>query len=196
MKKLIFTLLAAGACSFYSNAQEMDQAAAMKAWQEYMTPGTVHKMMGKSVGNWTNETKMFWDPSNPTTTKGTSTVKMIMGGRYQQAEFKSTMMGQPFQGMNLLAYDNKTQMFITTWIDNMGTGVMTLKGKWDDATKSITFTGTAVDPMSGQDMAVREIVSWPDEDHENMEMYQTMNGTEMKVMEMKSTRVKTAARKK
>lgn len=195
MKKLIFTWIAAGMCSFYAGAQDVDQAAAMKAMQEYSTPGPIHAMMAKAAGNWTHETILLWDPANPTTSKGTGTVKMILGGRYQQSEYKSIMMGQPFQGMNILGYDNKAQIFTTTWIDNMGTGTMTLTGKWDDATKSVTFTGTAIDPMSGQPMPVREVVSWPDEDHEHMELYQTMNGTEMKVMVMKSERVKTARKK-
>lgn len=194
MKKMILTLLAAGVCGYSSFAQEMDQAAMMKAWEAYMTPGAVHKMMAKASGNWTNEITSYMEGQS-TVSKGSAVVKMILGGRYQQSEYKSTMMGQPFQGMSLLGYDNKTQEFTSVWVDNMGTGIMTLKGKWDEASRSVTFTGTMVDAMSGQDMPVREVVGWPDADHETMVMYQTINGVETKMMEMKSARVKTPQKK-
>jgi len=195
MKKMILTLFAAGVCGCSAFAQETDQAAMMKDWQAYMTPGEVHKMMGKATGNWTYELTLWMDPEHPTQSKGTATIKMILGGRYQQSEHKSMMMGQAFQGMNLLGYDNKTQEFTSTWIDNMGTGTMTLKGKWDAATRSVTLTGTMVDATSGQEIPVREVVSWPDEDHENMVMYHTTGGAEVKTMEMKSTKIKVARKK-
>ena len=100
------------------------------------------------------------------------------------------MMGQKFEGRGLLGYDNKTQLFTTTWVDNMTTGTMTLKGKWDDATKSITFTGTEVDPMTGSDAQVREVFTINDDNHSTMEMYRSMGGQETKTMEIKFTRAK------
>lgn len=188
MKKLILTLCAAG-MGLYAGAQQMDQAAAMKAWEEYKTPGDVHKMIAKSDGKWTHETSMWMDPSAPPTkSKGTCTNKMIMGGRYQQSNLTGTMLGQPFEGMSLMGYDNKTHIFTSAWVDNMGTGLMTMEGKWDDATKSITFNGKCVEPMSGESMAVREVFTMQDDNHQTMEMYQTMGGQEMKVMEVKFTR--------
>lgn len=188
MKKLILTLCAAG-MGLYASAQQMDQAAAMKAWEEYKTPGDVHKMIAKSDGKWTHETTMWMDPSAPPTkSKGTCTNKMIMGGRYQQSNLTGTMMGMPFEGMSLMGYDNKTHVFTSAWVDNMGTGMMTMEGKWDDATKSITFNGKCVEPMSGESMGVREIFTMQDDNHQTMEMYQSMGGQEMKVMEVKFTR--------
>ena len=188
MKKVIFTLFAAGA-SLVAAAQQADQAAAMKAWEDYKTPSSVHKMIAESDGKWNNETTMWMDPSAPPMkSKGTCVNKMILGGRYQQSTFTGTMMEMPFEGMSLLGYDNKTQTFTNTWVDNMGTGTMTLHGKWDDATKSITFTGKAVDPMSGEEMPIREVFTIKDKDHQVMEMYQTMGGQEMKAMEVKFTR--------
>ncbi len=55
----------------------------MKAWQDYMTPGDIHKMLASSDGTWSEEITMWMDPSQPST-KSTGTVenKMIMGGRY------------------------------------------------------------------------------------------------------------------
>lgn len=191
MKRRIFTLFAAAGCTFGAYAQAPDQAEAMKAWEAYMTPGEVHKMIAKADGKWTTENSMWMDPgAPPMKTTGTATNRMILGGRYQETSFKGTMMGKPFEGFGLLGYDNKTSVFTSVWVDNVGTGTTTLRGKWDEATRSITFTGTMVDPMNGQDMPVREVFTMKDNDHQLMEMYQTVGGQEMKMMEIKYTRAK------
>jgi len=39
-------------------------------------------------------------------------------------------MGMPFEGMGLDGYDNASKEYISIWIDNMGTGIMYMKGKW------------------------------------------------------------------
>ena len=76
--------------------------------------------------------------------------KMVLGNRYQQSSFKGTYKGKPFEGIGTLAYDNSRKMFISTWIDNTGTGMMSAEGPWDPASKSITFRGTMSDPATGK----------------------------------------------
>ena len=161
----------------------------MKAWIEYMTPGKVHQMMAKSDGKWTVQTSTWMDPSAPPMkTTGTVTNKMILGGRYQESVFKGEMFGKPFEGRGVTGYDNRKGVFKSTWMDNMGTGIMTMEGKWDEATKTINFSGTAVDPMTGAESPVREVYVYKDANHEHMEMYQTINGQEVKMIEIDFTR--------
>jgi Protein of unknown function (DUF1579). len=163
--------------------------AMMKAWEAYMTPGDVHKMMANDNGSWNAEVTMWMSPdAPPAKSKGSCTHTMIMGGRYQQSSFKGTMMGKPFEGMGIMGYDNAKKMFISSWIDNMGTGIMNMEGTWDDATKSITLKGKTVDPMTGKDMDVREVHKMVDNKTQLMEMYMTNDGKEMKTMEIKFTR--------
>ncbi len=189
MKKHILTLMAVAALATSAGAQQMDQAAAMRSWKEYMTPGTVHKMLAKSDGKWNVATSTWMDPSAPPMkSTGSVTNKMILGGRYQESMYTGQMMGQAFEGRSLMGYDNKKGMFKSVWMDNMGTGIMTLEGKWDDATHTITFTGMEVDPMSGVENPVRELFTYKDDNHQHMEMYQTMNGQELKMMEIDFTR--------
>ncbi|MGZ8543879.1 MAG: DUF1579 family protein, partial [Flavisolibacter sp.] len=79
-----------------------------------------------------------------------------------------------------------------TWIDNMGTGIMTGEGPWDEASKSITIKGKMIDPTTGKDCAFREVFTIVDNDHQVMEMYTTdpASGKEFKTMEVKYTRNK------
>jgi hypothetical protein len=70
----------------------------------------------------------------------------------------------------------------------MGTGIMTMTGKWDESSKTINFTGTCVDPTTGKEMKVREVFKLVDDNHQTMEMYMTTDGKEHKSMEIKFTR--------
>jgi len=171
-------------------APPMDSAAMMKAWQDYMTPGDMHKMIASWDGKWKQEVSMWMKPdAPPQTSTSTSENKMILGGRYQQSIHKGSMNGMPFEGMSTLAYDNGKKIFISTWIDNMGTGMMTVEGSWDAATKSLNMKGKCVDPTTGKDMDVREVLKVVDDKNQVMEMYMTENGKEFKTMEIKATKM-------
>lgn len=171
----------------------VDSATAEKNWMAYMTPGESHKMLAKWDGEWSGDIKMWMSPdAPPTINKGSATFKMLLGGRYQQGIHKGNFGGMPFEGISTTAYDNARQVFINTWIDNMGTGIMTTEGKWDEATKTITYTGKMVNPSNGKDCNVREVFKVIDDNTQHIEMYgpDPKTGKEFKTMEMTMTRKK------
>lgn len=194
MKRLIFvscTLLLAGTfnVSKAQTSQQADQQAMQKAWTDYMTPGNVHQMLAKGDGEWQAETTFWMVPgAPPTKSTAKATNKMILGGRYQETKYSGNMMGMPFEGIGVTGYDNAKKVFVSTWQDNMGTGIMYMEGKWDDASKSINFSGKVVDPMTGKDMNVREVFKFVDDNTQVMEMFMTQDGKEFKSMEMKLTK--------
>lgn len=163
----------------------MDSAAMAKAWMDYMTPGDMHKWMASADGNWSGEVKSYMSPdAPPTVSTATINSKMVMGGRYQQQTFKGNMNGMPFDGISMLAYDNAKKEFVNTWIDNMGTGITVLRGKMDEASKTLTLEGKMTDPGTGQENNTRQVVKFPDANTQTMEMYCDYQGKEMKMMEM------------
>lgn len=171
----------------------VDSATAMKAWMDYATPGDVHKMMASSDGAWDAEvTSWMADGAPPSVSKATATNKMIMDGRYQMTEFNGEMMGAPFNGMGVLAYDNYSKTFKNTWIDNMGTGIMVMEGPWDAATKSMTLTGKYTNPANGIECDMKEVFTMADENNQKMEMWgpDQATGKQYKTMEIKFTRKK------
>jgi hypothetical protein len=175
-----------------SPAVPLDSATMTKNWMAYSTPGDMHKMIKSWDGSWTGEVTSWYAPGTPPQkSKSTAVNKTIMGGRYQVSNFSGSMMGTPFEGMGTLAYDNAKKVFISTWIDNMGTGLMKMEGPWDEASKSMTLTGQCVDPSSGtgREMALREIFKVIDDKNQLMEMYGPgPDGKEYKMMEIKLTR--------
>lgn len=150
----------------------IDSAEGMKAYMEYATPGDAHKELAKWDGKWTGEATM-WERMDGKPMKSTlqATNKMIFGGRYQQATYNGQMMGMAFEGTGITAYDNSLKKYVATWVDNMGTGIMRMEGTRDDATKSITYTGTAKNPVNGMECEMKEVLTDIDENTQKMEMY-------------------------
>lgn len=150
----------------------IDSAMMDKAWKESMTLGEPHKMLAKSDGNWDGEVTMWMaNGAPPMTSKSTSVNSMIFGGLYQQSKHTGNMMGAPFEGMSITAYDNTAKEYVSTWIDNMGTGILIMRGNWDDATKSINMSGKMMNPANGLECSMREVFKIIDDDHQVMEMY-------------------------
>lgn len=187
MKRICLAL--ALICTMQLVAVAQNEAAMQKAWMDYATPGSIHKMMAMADGNWKTDITFWMAPgAEPSKQVGACTNKMILGGRYQETRHTGDMGGQPFEGIGIMGYDNAKKTFFSTWIDNMGTGIIFLEGKGDEATRSITFTGKATDPATGKDINMREVVKWVDDNTQIMEMYMMQNGTEYKSMEIKLTR--------
>jgi len=161
----------------------------MKKWMDYMTPGDQHKSMAKCIGTWKTHSKYWMSPGGEAAeTDGTTTGEMIMGGRYLVMKHSSTMMGMPFEGMSLDGYDNATKMYNSVWVDNMGTGIMFMTGKWDETSKTVNYSGKMVDPMTGGYNDFRSTMKVKDDGSMLMEMYGTESGKEYKWMELTYTR--------
>ncbi|PAM92813.1 hypothetical protein B4N84_22045 [Flavobacterium sp. IR1] len=165
--------------------QPLDSAAQIKAWINYATPGEAHQLMADETGNW-NCDMTFWREPNgkPEKEKAEVTIKMILGNRYQESNFKGTISGQPFEGKGTLAFNNTSKEYTTTFIDNMGTGMMVANGKLDDRTKSIEFKGVIINPVDGKKTPYREIYTIVDPKTRKMEMFDVQNGEEYKSMEI------------
>ncbi|HKZ65661.1 MAG TPA: DUF1579 domain-containing protein [Chitinophagaceae bacterium] len=171
----------------------VDSATAMKAWMEYAKPGEPHKILAQSNGTWQGDVTM-WMSMDAAPSKSTSTIinKMVMDGRYQVSSFNGNFMGMPFEGMSTTGYDNFKKIFISTWIDNMGTGIMKMEGPWDETTRSMTLTGKMTDPSTGRECDMKEVFKIIDANTQVMEMYgpDPKTGKQYKTMEVKYSRKK------
>ncbi len=189
MKSLIFATLIVFCLSFAASAQ--DQDAMMKAWMAYATPGDAHKTMGNLAGTWETTVKSYMDPANPTESKGTSTFKSVMDGRYIMEEAEGDFQGMPFHGMGIYGFDNGSKKYVSTWVDNMGTGIMSGTGTSDDGGKTINWNSKSYDPMSGQEQPYRSSMHMMSPDQYHFEMYGPgPDGKEAKMMEITYNRKK------
>lgn len=190
MKRTILILVVIFGAAAFSPSSLFAQDESMQKWMDYMTPGDMHKMLAAHIGTWNAKTTYWMAPGGePTVSDATSTGEMIMGGRYLMSKFKGNMMGMPFEGMSIEGYDNATKMFNSTWVDNFGTGIMLMTGKYDESAKQIVYTGKTVDPMAGNYVDVRQIVKYNSDGSMTMEMYGPgTDGKEFKTMEITFTK--------
>ncbi len=160
-----------------------------------------HKTLAELAGTWDYTVKMWMDgntSAEPMTSKGIATRKALMDGRYYEfhADGDMEMPGadgkmqkMKFHGMGIEGYDNAKQKYVSTWMDNMGTGIMMAEGTYDPATKTYNYT-SEVEMMPGMKMKVRETVKVVDKDHHTFEWFEDRGGKEMKTMEIAYTRKK------
>ena len=172
---------------------KMDSATMMANWEAYRKPGPMHEMMKSWNGNWKQETTTWDYPgAEPRTSKGKCMNEMILGGRYQRSTSTGEMMGMPFQGISMTCFDNDKQTFKTTWIDDVGTGMVVMEGPWDEMSKSMSLAGSMVDPSSAdeKEIAVRQLYKVEDEKHHTMQMFVPgKDSKEFMMMEMKFTKM-------
>lgn len=172
----------------------VDSATMMKNMMEYGTPGAMHQMLASWNGTWKGETTMWdYEGATPQKSTGTAVNSMILGGKYQVSTHTGDMMGMPFEGRSVTAYDNATKQFTSTWIDSWSTGIMTMAGTWDESSKKLTMTGSYPDiNRPGKMCNMREVFTVIDENTQKMEMYgpDQKTGKEYKIMEISMKRVK------
>jgi hypothetical protein len=171
----------------------------MKQMMEMAKLNDNHKLLASTAGTWSYTVKMWMDPKGkPTESTGTATRKSIMDGRYVSGEYsgKFKMPGADgkitemnFIGMSMDGYDNVKKKFVSGWVDNMGTGIMTMDGTYDAATKAFTYTGE-YEMMPGMKEKVRQVIKLTDASHMTMEYYEDRGQGEAKTMEINYTKKK------
>lgn len=174
-----------------ARAQEMTPEM-MATWQKYSTPGEHHQMLNEMAGKWTHKVTMWMTPDGPPMeSTATSTAALSMDGRWLEETFEGNMWGMPFEGHNLLGYDNFRNEYVSVWRDNLSTAAMVSRGTFDPATKTLTMTATMDDFMSGaRDVPVRQVTTVADPTHATMEMFVPgPDGKEFRTMRIEATKV-------
>lgn len=155
-----------------TKAPTAEEQAMMDAWMKAATPNEAHKMLQAFIGTWDTKVTLWMQPgAPPEVTTGTSKNSWALGGRYVEQRYAGTFMGQPFSGIGYTGYDNIKKTYVGTWMDNASTAVMMTTGKLDPSGKSMSFSGTMDDAMSGKAMTIEEKISILDNDSHTMEMW-------------------------
>jgi hypothetical protein len=177
--------LAAAEKAAKADAPKADPAqdAAMAEMMKYAAPGPGHEVLKSMVGTWEASVKMLGGPGEPTVTPGTSENRLVLGGRYLEQRFTSTLFDQPFEGWGLMGFDNRRGVYTNVWVDNSSTEVLTGDGSWDAATKTMTASMKGTGP-DGKVMTMRNVTRVVDADTHVFSMFSDMGGKEQLMMEI------------
>jgi hypothetical protein len=168
--------------------------ADMKAVMEAGTPGKMHALLAKSVGTWQGKSSMWMgaDGGEPMVSECTSTVTAIMDGKFFKCEMKGEMPGMgPYNGLGIYGFDNVTGKFVSTWIDNMGTGMMNGDGALSADGKTLTWSYNFTCPITKKLSVMREVeTTTGDGNTKTLEMIgpDPKTGKEYKMMRIELTK--------
>ena len=165
---------------------EIAKEALDKTKAEATVPGEQHKHLAAMAGNWTYTGKIWMDPSAPPIeTSGTSTVTIIMGGRFLQQEVKGRFEGIEFTGFGLVGFNKLTNQVQSAWVDNMGTAMLIMTGTCDADGKVFTSFGEYKDPTKSEMQRVKSVSKLVGPDEMMDEMFLLLpDGNEIKTMEL------------
>lgn len=163
----------------------------MQAMMAAMTPGPEHKLLARMAGDWTFTNKMWMGPGAPPAEgSGTMHAEMILGGRYVHSVWKGDFMGMQFEGHGTDGYDNVAKKHVSSWVDNVGTGIMYSTGTCEqDGKVCATTSQEMLDPMTGKMTSFRSVITWNGDNSFKMEMFmKPADGAETKSMEITATK--------
>ncbi len=194
MKKVLFIAGIILAVLAPAPAQDMkEQQEQQKAMAAYMKAAAVtenHQFLSKYAGDWDVDVTYWTAPGAPPT-KSAASFKAAsrLGGRYVMMEFSGFMMGQSFEGIWLVGFDNLEQKYNTLWIDNTSTNFFITKGTREG--NVISESGSWPDPVSGRTLQVKARTTWISDDEFRYEQFMVLaDGSEHKGMEFSSKRRK------
>jgi Protein of unknown function (DUF1579) len=152
---LVFTASVAGA--------QDKPAAAPPGMPPMPKAGPEHELLKSDVGTWDATVESFMPGApQPMVSKGTET-NTLVGGMWLVTDFKSDMMGEPFQGHGVSGWDPTKKKYVGTWVDTMSTGLGLSESTYDAATKTMTGTFEGPGP-AGEIMKMKSTVVLKDAD--------------------------------
>src|SRR5262249_4783075 len=165
--------------------------ALLKALAEAGKPGPEHRKLDPFVGDWTFTLKLWTDPSQPPAElKGTVERKWIMGGRFVQESVKGEYDGKPFEGMGLWGYDPAQKKFTTVRVCGLCGTISNGLGSCDPSGTKFECAKEECCPLTGQKFQGRDEVIIESNDKIILNGFRTVNGKEVKAIELVSVRKK------
>jgi hypothetical protein len=164
----------------------------MQACIQAGTPGKMHEHLAKGVGVWSGKTTMWMGPGGEAMKSDcTSTVSPMLDGHYFKSELAGEMPGMgPYNGFGVYGFDNVVGKFVSTWIDNHGTGIMNGTGELSQDGKVLTWSYTFNCPVTKKPTKMREIETITGPNTRTLEMWsvEPKSGQEYKMMFIELTK--------
>jgi hypothetical protein len=167
-------------------AEEMERCIAAA------TPGKSHERLKQDVGTWTGKGTFWMAPGlPPVTSELTSVYTPVLDGRYVKCEMSGDMPGMgPFVGEALFGFDNVSQKYVASMVDNHSTGIMQGEGKLTDDGKTINWEYVVNCPREQKPVNIRQVETNTSATEKSLEMFGTdpKSGKEFKMMSIEFTK--------
>ena len=166
--------------------------ADLQAMIDAGTPGKEHEFLAESVGQWQGKTIMQMSPGGQSAEgECTVTVTPMLDGRFTKTEITGEIPGMgPYHGFGISGFDKVSGEFVSSWIDNHGTGVMNGVGELSADQKTLTWEFGYNCPVTKKQCKMREVVTFTGPDTQVLEMFgaEPKSGEVYKMMRIELTR--------
>ena len=182
---VLFTLAAAAPGTAQEPEMSAEAQAEMNAWMQLAQPGEHHQHLAPYEGKWKTKIKMWMEPgSEPMLNESIAEAKWTMDGRFLEWSHTGDFAGMPYTGRGFEAYNNGDNRYESVYMDNFGTLMVFYTGECSDDGKVRVIRGSFNNPMAGSVIEQKNIYTWIDDDHFQVESFMKMGDQEYKQMEM------------
>jgi hypothetical protein len=176
-----------------SQAQDARKAPSpaelMKVIAENGKPGAEHKKLDPLVGDWAFTLRLWTDPNQPPAqVQGSVERKWIMGGRFVQETYKGK--SGTVERLGLLGYDNGQKKFTATGACGVCGKVCSSVGTVKGTDRKFEFATEEYCPVCREMVKGRDELIVESNDRIILNVYKTIKGREVKVIEIVSIRKK------
>ncbi len=173
-------------------AQELNEAQ-LRVF-EASQPGEEHALIATLAGEWSQVIRL--QPAHGAeilTFEGTSTNRMVLGGRFLMIESTLRVPGAEAASLGFLGFDRRTEEFTLLSMDEVGTYWVTGRGTADESGRVITMSGEDYDPIMDHTQEYDFVYRLIDDDKFVFEIWfkddlHTQGGDPLKMIEITSTR--------
>jgi len=106
--------------------------------------GAQQKFLARRAGTYTRTIRFFGRPGE---WKGTSTISVILGGRFIMEENRDTVMGKPVEGIRILGYDDASKHYEMVSLYTMSTSITKFTGTSTDGGKTVSYSAMSSEPQ-------------------------------------------------
>jgi hypothetical protein len=153
-------------------------------------PGPEHAALAPMVGAWRGAVTYWPFPdAPPVTQEATAEKRWILGGRFLEVAFHSTMGGEPFEGRAVVGYDRTAGRYVSTWMDSLSTGILHLAGSREES-GAFVLEGDRIDPTTDKRYRVRHVNRVESDAAHVVQFFDELDdGTMFQSLEIRWTRV-------
>ncbi len=161
--------------------QQIQQA--MADYMKLSQKSDGHKVLERFAGDWDVTQTMLMPGMPETKAEATATNTLVLDGKYLKTDYSGSMMGQPFDGIGIMGYDNLRKQFFMFWCDSAGTSPYLSHGSLSQDGTTITLIGPMDEPMTGEiGKPAMWKTTWINEDSYMMEAFEIVYGDPMPVI--------------
>ncbi len=162
--------------------------ATLEALRLAARPGENHRALAPMIGEWDITLTSWGSPgSEPQVSHGTASFEWEMDGRFVLERTQGTVRGEPYHSVAFLGFDNVTNRYEWTRIDNLSSAIQSFQGEMRQAGEAGTeliWRGGYQDPVTGQRVETRAVLQFLPTEGMVYALFESGDGDEAKVLEI------------